>query len=127
MQFVDAKQIVAIHDTIVAKIGGSQGIREGGLLIALTEKPQASFGGSDLYPTVYDKVAAQFEALVNYHVFVDGNKRTAIAVLEFFLHLNELGLTATASEKEEFVLWTATANPDLDEVAAWIKAHVSKS
>ncbi|HEX4774527.1 MAG TPA: type II toxin-antitoxin system death-on-curing family toxin [Candidatus Saccharimonadales bacterium] len=126
MRLVSLIQIVAIHDRIIKDIGGSLGIREPGLLAAIAEKPAASFGGKDLYPTIYDKAAALFEALVNYHAFVDGNKRTAIATLEYFLHLNNLVLVASAKEKERFTLHTATTNPDLTEVAAWLQTRTRR-
>jgi len=65
----------------------------------VTEKPRAGFGGVDLYPTLFDKAAAVFEALCNYHVFVDGNKRAAIAVLEYFLRQNGYSLLAGQKKK----------------------------
>jgi death-on-curing protein len=126
MAAVSSIEIVRIHDRIVSEIGGSQGIREPGLLAAVAEKPNASFGGSELYPTVFDKAAALYEALVNYHVFVDGNKRTAIATLEYFLYQEGLRLTADKTVKERFTLDTATNNPDLETVVGWIKQHSAK-
>lgn len=127
MRFVSITEIVTIHDRIVGEIGGSLGIREPGLLAAIAEKPQANFGGQDLYPTIFDKAAALFEALCNYHVFVDGNKRAAIATLEYFLNLNGFRLTADQARKEKFVLNTATDNPDLTKVTSWIKQHCKKA
>lgn len=125
MVAIGITDIVTIHDRIVNEIGGSLGIREPGLLAAIAEKPKASFGGSELYPTLYDKAAALFEALVNYHAFVDGNKRTAIAVLEYYLYLNDLKLNASDQVKEAFVLNTAVTNPELDTVAAWIEQYTT--
>ncbi|MCA1806779.1 MAG: type II toxin-antitoxin system death-on-curing family toxin [Actinobacteria bacterium] len=126
MQLVTIEEILIIHDTIVQETGGSMGIREPGLLVAITEKPRANFEGKELYPTIYDKVATTFEALCNYHVFVDGNKRSAIATLEYFLFKNGFSLKATAAEKEDFVLSTAKSHPDLADMATWIKKHSKK-
>ncbi len=126
MYFVSINEIVRIHDRIVSEIGGSLGVREPGLLAAIAEKSQASFGGQELYPTIFDKAAALYEALVNYHVFVDGNKRAAIATLEYFLYQNGYTLQADKTEKERFTLHTATDNPDLTKVAEWIKRHAKK-
>jgi death-on-curing protein len=58
-----------------------------------------------------------------YHVFVDGNKRTAITTLEYFLFLNGHQLTATIIEREHFVVKIAATHPDLAEAATWIQAH----
>lgn len=126
MQSIGINEIVEIHDRVIREIGGGQGIREPGLLAAIAEKPHASFGGSELYQTLFDKAAALFESLCNYHVFVDGNKRTAIVTLEYFLHKNGYILIASQNQKEAFTLSTATNNPDLANVAAWIKKHSKK-
>ncbi len=114
-----------LHDRIINQTGGSLGLREPGMLIAICEKPHASFGGSDLYPTLESKVAAFFEALVNYHVFVDGNKRTAVVATMFFLHLNEKTLAVSDKDFEAFVLKVATTNPEIDVVAAWFRKHLN--
>jgi hypothetical protein len=42
------------------------------------------------------------------------------------LHLHQLQLTASQQHKEDFVLWTATTNPDLAQVAKWIESHATK-
>lgn len=123
---ISTEDIVIMHDRIVTEIGGRLGIREPGLLTAIVEKPNASFGGADLYPSLFDKAAALFEAICNYHVFVDGNKRTAIATLEYFLHKQGLVLSANQREKEKFTLATASTNPDLADVAAWIEKHCNE-
>ncbi|PIZ62897.1 type II toxin-antitoxin system death-on-curing family toxin [Candidatus Saccharibacteria bacterium CG_4_10_14_0_2_um_filter_52_9] len=127
MRFVSLSEIVVIHDRIIAEIGGSTGIREPGLLVAIAEKPLAGFGGQELYPSLFDKAAALFEALCNYHVFVDGNKRTAITALEYFLHQNGYHLTADKSQKEHFTLDTAMNNTDLKKIATWIKKHSKRT
>ncbi len=126
MRPVTSKEILQVHDRIIEAIGGSSGVRERGLLVAVAQKPQASFGGDDLYPSLCDKATALFEAICNYHVFVDGNKRTAITVLELFLYRNEYKLIATKSQKEKFTLQTASSKPDLDKLAIWIKKHAKQ-
>ncbi len=120
---IDVRTVQQLHDRAIGASGGSLGLREPGMLISVCEKPQASFGGEDLYPALADKAAALFEALVNYHVFVDGNKRTAVMVLNYFLEQNECKLTASDDELEVFTIKVATSHPDLGDVAKWIKSH----
>lgn len=102
-------------------------MREPGMLISLSEKPKTSFGGKDLYPDVFIKAASLYEGLCNYHVFIDGNKRTAAIVMYRFLVINRYNLTATNSQLENYTLFIATRNPDIVEVAAWIKKHSEKA
>lgn len=126
MRSISATQIVLIHDRIIAKTGGRLGVREPSLLSAIEAKPRASFDTKELYPSIHDKAAATFESICNYHAFVDGNKRTAIACLEYFLHLNGYNLTASPKHKEQFVIDTAAKNPKLDDVAKWIRINSTK-
>lgn len=126
MKFATLEEIILIHDGIIEKIGGSLGLREPELLKSIIEKPATSFGGHDLYETIYDKASAFLEALCNYHVFVDGNKRTSIAALEYFLFINDYLVEATQGEKENFVLSIATKKLDMTEIATWIKSHTKK-
>lgn len=118
-----AQDILHIHDRLIEATGGSAGLREPGLLAAIADKPHAIFGGKDLYPEMYDKAAALFESLCNYHVFVDGNKRTAITSLEYYLYLNGQRLNRGSEERENFTIKVAASRPDLTEVANWIASH----
>ncbi len=126
MNYISADDIVVIHDAIVNEIGGSLGVREPGLLLSIAEKPKASFGDQDLYPDVFTKTAAIYEGLCNYHVFIDGNERTAVICMYRFLYLNGYDLTATNKELEDYTLFVATTNPDLADIAVWIKKHSKK-
>ena len=123
MRYVSAQDIAAIHDQMIQATSGSLGIREPELLESIALKPQAGFGGQDLYPDLASKAAALYEALCNYHVFIDGNKRTAVLALDRYLSLNGHQLTATNDQIERYTLAVASGHPDLAEVAAWIKAH----
>jgi death-on-curing protein len=123
MRYIEAADIKIIHDQIVTVIGGGFGLREPELLESIAAKPQLEFGGHELYPDLFTKAAALYEALCNYHVFIDGNKRTAAITMYRFLALNDFDLTATNEELETFTLDIATAHPDLADIAAWIKHH----
>lgn len=123
MPSLNADDLLAIHQVVIEKTGGSMGLRDPGMLEAIAAKPNASFGGEELYPDIPSKAAAIYEAIVNYHVFIDGNKRTAVAALGLFLHQNDIELHASDREIERFTLQTATTHPDLADVAAWVRQH----
>jgi death on curing protein len=123
VRYLTPPDLVKINQVVVEESGGSSGVRERGLLESITLKPQATFGGEDLYPDIFLKAAALFEAIVNYHVFIDGNKRSGVAALAMFLHLNDFRLTASDAAIESFVLKVAQHNPDLADAAIWIREH----
>lgn len=123
IKYPDLDEIVAIHFRVTEKTGGSQGVRDWDLLASALGRPQATFGGDDLYPDIFLKGAALVHSLSSNHPFVDGNKRTALATLEYFLFLNGKEIKATQREKVDFTLWAENKKPGLEQIAAWIKKH----
>jgi death-on-curing protein len=66
-----------------------------------------------------------FHGLLMNHGFVQGNKRTAYAMLEWFLRENSLGgLLATDESIVEFCLRAENEKWSIDVVEAWIRKHV---
>ena len=123
MKYLHPKQVRYLYQQIIQQSGGTIGLRDEGLLEAAVYRPQASFGGQDLYPDLFSKAAALGHSIISNHPFVDGNKRTALTTLEYFLHLNGLELIATQREKVDFTLWAENEKPKLGEIADWIKKH----
>ena len=123
MRYLTPDEVLAIQQVVIEETGGGTGVREAGLLESAALKPRAHFGGEDLYPDIFLKAAVLYEALINYHVFVDGNKRTGLAALAEFLRRNGYELTAPDLELERFTLQLATTHPDLAEVALWVRQH----
>jgi len=126
MKYISPDDIVKIHDRIIDQTGGSLGIREPGMLVSISEKPKTSFGGEDLYKDIFTKAASLYEGLCNYHVFIDGNKRVSALAMYRFLYINDYDLTATNKELEDYTLFVATTNPDLADIAIWVKKHAKK-
>ncbi|MGC1176785.1 MAG: type II toxin-antitoxin system death-on-curing family toxin [Candidatus Saccharimonadales bacterium] len=120
-------EIRAINRIIIEETGGSIGVREPGLLASIAQKPQSAFGGEDLYPDIFLKAAVIYEAIVNYHVFVDGNKRTGFATMVRFLDTNSYSIKLTDKEIEEFTISIALKKQDLADIAEWIKRHTRKA
>ena len=116
-----------LHARVVDATGGSHGVRDVGLLQAIIVKPSAQFGGNELYPSIFKKAAVLLEAIANYHVFVDGNKRTAFMAAAYFLHINGYELVATNKAVEKTVLAVATKHMNLAALEDWIEKHTEKS
>ncbi len=118
---------MVIHAKIIDETGGSHGVRDLNLLISITERPKTSFGGREMYPTIFDKAAVCLEGFARFHVFVDGNKRTSIVASARLLATNGYDLIVSNKEMEDFVLKAAVEKLEISEIAVWLKKHSKKA
>jgi death-on-curing protein len=121
MKLLTPEKTLFIHARLVAETGGMHGVRDIGLLESAVARPQATFDGMELYPTLFMKAAALLDSLINNHPFVDGNKRTGIAAAALLLRINGYHLTASNPELESFTLQVATRHLPLSQIAAWLE------
>lgn len=126
MDYPTGQNALVVHARILDATSGAHGVRDVGLLDAAVCRPSASFAGDDLYQGVFNKAAALFESLAMNHVFVDGNKRTAIAASARFLFLNGHKLKVSNEELERFVLGAVENKWNLEEIAKWFEEHSEK-
>ena len=127
IRYLTLDDVIAIHDNMVSLYGGSHGIRDLGLVDSAVARPQATFGGEDLYPGIYKKAAALFHSLIFNHAFVDGNKRTSITSTARFLSMNGYELNATDKEFVSFPLRVENKHLSFEEIANWLKTHTKKA
>ena len=126
IRYVTSEQAIFYQQKIIKATGGSLGLRDLGLLESAINRPRASFGGKDLYPKVLEKAAALFHSMILNHPFLDGNKRTALAVLCEFLKQNGYHLKTSEQELIELPLKIEKKDLNLEEIAKWLKEHTSK-
>ncbi len=103
MRYLSAEEILVIHARVIDVTGGRHGIGDPGLLMSLCNRPRTTLGGTEQFATVFEKAAVYLDSLAWYHVFVDGNKRTAVVCAARFIFLNGYNLTATNTAVERFV------------------------
>lgn len=117
MKYLTTPQVLAIHDQMVKRFGGSHGVRDLGLVESAVGRPLASYDGNDLYETIFDKAAALLQSLLKNHPFVDGNKRTALTSAGIFLKMNSVSLKNYHEEEVEFAVSVDNKNLSLEEIA----------
>jgi death on curing protein len=102
--YFDVDHAVQVHDRIIEKSGGMSGINNPGQL----ESSLTHLQNDDYYPDFVDKLTYLVFALVKFHVFSDGNKRSSIALGAYFLELNGYRITKKFTrEMENIVVWLA--------------------
>lgn len=125
--YITLDEVLAIHDSMIDKYGGSHGIRDLGLIQSAIARPQSSFGGEDLYKNIFDKVSTLFHSLMFNHAFVDGNKRTTMSSTARFLSINGYELNATQKEFVNFPLRVENQHLSIGEISKWLKSHSKRN
>lgn len=94
------EDILHFHKTLESdeELKTNSAIRDSGLLESAVNNPFQTFGGEDLYPTIFDKAAQLAYGLVKNHGFVDGNKRVAVHAMEVYLELNDYKMNFSQEE-----------------------------
>lgn len=123
MILLTTDEIIALHSKLIARTGGSDGLRERDLLESAVFSAQSGFGDEEVYPTVEEKAARLMYALVSNHAFVDGNKRIGVFVMLMTLRLNEVPLEYSQNELIELGLSVASGLMKYDEILNWVRLH----
>ena len=114
------EQILMLHSQLIEATGGSDGIRDEGMLESAISNPFQSFGGEELYPSIQSKAAQLCYGLVKNHPMIDGNKRIGTHAMFVFLTLNGYELQYTQSELSDTILSVAAGNLGANDLLKWI-------
>ena len=124
MKILKKRQILMLHSVLIAESGGSDGVRDEGLLDSAVNTPFQTFSGQDLYPTVLEKAVRLGFGLIRNHPFIDGNKRIGTHAMLVFLNLNSITLSYEDDELISTILSVASGEMDADGLLKWIQQHI---
>ena len=116
-EYVTLIEALTFHADQMQRYGGDEGIRDPGALESALFRPQTGY-----YDDLINEAAALWESMAQNHPFVDGNKRTAFAVMDVFLKMNGILITASPEDTANFVYSlydTQTFN--FEELATWLR------
>ncbi len=113
--------VLAIHAASLARFGGLDGIRDEGLLASALAQPFHTFGDDELYPTVAQKAARYAYGIISNHPFVDGNKRTATAVMGTFLRKAGYRFKPRHEDLLTTIMGVAAGPVSYEELVRWIE------
>ena len=124
MKILKKRQILLLHSALIAESGGSDGVRDEGLLDSAVNTPFQTFSGQDLYPTVLEKAVRLGFGLIRNHPLIDGNKRIGTHAMLVFLNLNSITLSYEDDELISTILSVASGEMDADGLLKWIQQHI---
>jgi death-on-curing protein len=117
--YPNIEEVVAAHARLVARFGGSPGLRDRAALESALARPQSGY-----YSDLIQQAAALWESLSQNHPFVDGNKRVAITVTAAFLRVNGHRLDFDDRPAYEFLMSLYEGGCfRFAELEKWLRRH----
>lgn len=112
--------MLAIHEGLVARFGGTPGLRDAGLLESALYRPRTGY-----YADLAEMATALFESLLMNHPFVDGNKRVAFFGTDVFLRLNGWRLHVEADTAHRLLIGLLERQEcDYERLLPWLRRHL---
>lgn len=126
IKFLSLDDVLESHAEQIAAYGGTDGIRDIGLLQSAMAQPEATFGGQFLHADLFDMAAAYLFHIVQNHPFVDGNKRVGLEAALLFLDINGLSIETTDDALVGLVLQTAEGQETKQQIAEFFRTHIGQ-
>jgi death-on-curing protein len=123
MEFIDIENILLFHKKIVSMTGGSDGVRDLGLIESALNRGFMTFDGRDLYESIEMKISVISHGLIRNHGFIDGNKRIGVAVMIWLLKLNDIDIRYSQQELIDLGLGVAECKLNENNILEWIERH----
>ncbi len=87
VEWIEIDVVLAYHNRQIAEHGGTEGLRDEGLLLSALARPQ-NLNAYGENVDIAELAASYAFGIAKNHPFLDGNKRTALVVSVAFLNLN---------------------------------------
>jgi len=132
---ITSDEIIHIHERVVKKFNITGGIINRGLIDAVVKRPMTQIGDSYIpFDNPYKKAASLIEGIIRWHPFADGNKRTALLVMIYYLSKEEYGVALPLSAVRFTVEIAKNEKTDakdtkklIKKISNWIENHSGKS
>lgn len=118
--------ILTIHSRIIERTGGMDGLRDRAGLEAAIAAPLQTFGETDLFPRVPEKIAWLGYGLAANHAFLDGNKRIGAMMTQLLLQWDGFRLNLNAGELADMFIAIADGKAGEADLLKWIQQHIAE-
>jgi death-on-curing protein len=122
---MEMRDVLAIHDRLLALHGGASGLRDQGLLESALARPRQHYAYARS-PDILEMAALYTAGVVRNHPFVDGNKRAGFVIGVLFLELNGVDFNATEEDATQAVTSLAAGTLDEAGYGAWLREKVRR-
>ena len=117
--WLDSQALYVLHNQLLARFGGLEGIRDEGLLESALYRPIQKFQ-FEPKSTLPELAASYSYEIARNHPFFDGNKRSAMLAAIVFLEINGMKFHATEEEAVLENLALAAGERTEEDYASWL-------
>ncbi|MBX3179449.1 MAG: type II toxin-antitoxin system death-on-curing family toxin [Candidatus Hydrogenedentes bacterium] len=122
--WITTPMALEIHRRQIARYGGSDGVRDLGLLDSALNRPRNVFHYEGPVPLA--RLAASYcFGISRNHPFIDGNKRVSFVVASVFMLLNGFNVEASEDDVVETMLAVASGEMSEEALTDWFAHHVA--
>jgi death-on-curing protein len=121
LKWISYEEVLHLHARVINETGGGEGVLNLEVIKNAVDAPLQAIGDTELYPTLFDKVAHLIRTL-NFHGFVDGNKRISLVVADTVLRRNGYRLRESDA-LELFWLELAESTKSVEEIVNFLERH----
>jgi len=123
--WIEERDVLAIHDRLLALYGGATGLRDRGLLESALARPRQHYAYAKT-PDVVEMAALYTAGIVRNHPFVDANKRTGFVIGVVFLELRGFHFEASEENATQAVMALAAGTLDEAGYTAWLRENAKR-
>jgi death-on-curing protein len=122
--WIEERDVLAIHERLLALHGGARGLRDKTLLSSALARPRQHPAYAE-DADIIGMSAAYITGIIGNHPFMDGNKRTGFIVGILFLELNGYRFMAGEEDTVRAVLSLAALTFDEEGFVTFLRANTA--
>jgi death on curing protein len=122
MNWLTIDMVEGFHRESLAHFGGSDGLRDRGLLESALARPE-NILAYEPDADVFRLAAAYGHGLVKNHPFIDGNKRTGTLAAVVFLGINGVEVEFDEAEIAVMIIGLAASEYSENDLADWLRKN----
>jgi len=119
MIFLNKNEIIRIHQKLIDKFGGIEGLLDEGALVSALSAVENRVHYENI--DIYQCAATYAYHITKAHAFIDGNKRIAAAASEIFLEINGFSFNAQDGEIYDLFMGIASSEKSRDEIETFFQ------
>jgi death-on-curing protein len=96
------------------------------ILSACVNRPKTKIFRQTIYPYVLQRAAVTMHSIINFHPFVDGNKRVALLSVRYYLFWNGYNFVIPI-DADDFTIRVAKDRLSINDILIWLKQNSKRT